>query len=589
MRSAPTNRFRSMLLVPCAGPLVVGAAVALVPPDGPVIPVALGAALVVACASAGIGWILSRPVVDLTAAIEGASDSGEPSRLPTARRDELGSIAMQVAELLKRIASLERRAVRAETSTSTAENQTKVATEEAASDRTKFATALDHLAKYMGAVANGTPTPALVLDVPNGVALDRIQSACQDLATKVNFVRQKLNAFHRVLQSTPVAVIATDDKGTIRFANAVAEKVLGRASTELLRTPLAVHIKSSANLDPTGLSPLPGSGIAEWLANGGSPAAALSSLGIPFALTATRSATPTDSLWCIALRDMTDEHARLGGVLARTREEGFATSLALTDRVVGGTGEVILAQTRQLISEAKQTPQRDALVPRLKSIQQSANDLDAQARVTRALATVLWGEVPPPMRVEFLAGESVRSVVDQLSARLSARNATITVSDTGGWVYCDEEWFRTAIHGALAHATASVRDNPIGVKLRRLPCKQGEKEGRLEVEIVDAGPGLTPADHEALAQPFGSVDPTGFVPAPGTDGYLPGLLLANRMIAELGGELAFGETPSGRLTIRMVIPTRLPDRMDAPTDIATQPDVGHPEELCFGWKLGVAS
>lgn len=588
--TSPPSRFRLLLLVPCLAPLAVGAAVAVVPADGPVLAVGLGTAVVAAGAAAGIAWALSRPVAELTAAVARAADTGD-GRLPTDRRDEMGAIASGVSGLLGRIASLERRAERAEAATAAADDRTQAATAAAAAERDKFAAALDQLVRYVGAVANAAPAAPLTLDLPAGVSADKMLAAAQDLATKVNFARQKLGAFHRVLQTTPAAIVAVDDKGIVRFANAAAEKALGRASAELLRTPLAAHLRPSAAPDPTGLASLPETGIAGWLAAGGPPAAGESAGGVPFALAAARSTTPSDSLWCVALHDLTGDRDRLGGVLARTREEGFATSLALADRAVGGTGEAILAQTRQLIGEAKQTPQRDALVPRLRAIQQSAGDLDAQARVTRALAAVLWGELPPPVCVEFLAGESVRSVVDQLGSRLAARNATVAVSDAGGWVYCDEEWFRTAVHGVLAHATASVRDNPIGVKLRRLPCGPGDREGRLEVEVVDAGPALTPADHEALLQPFGAVDPSGFVPAPGADGFLPGLLLAGRMAAALGGDVSFAETASGRLVVRLVLPTRLPNRSDeVPTETAgAQPDVGHPEELCFGWKLGAAS
>lgn len=586
--NSPSNRFRSRMLLPCAGPLLVGVVVALIPTDGPVIPVALGVAFAVACASAGIAWMLSRPVSDLTAAVGLATGSGSGNRLPTDRRDELGAIAANVGELLDRIASLENRADRAEAATAEANGRTQAAVAEAAAERTKVTGMLDQLVRFLGAVANGTPTPPLALELPAGVPGDRVEAATLDLATKVNFARQKQAAFHRVLQATPMALVAIDDKGTIRFANTAAERALGRPTAEILRTPLSAHVRPPAGVDPTGLAPLPESGIVGWLGAGGTPAFAESVTGTPFALVGSRSTTPTDSLWCVTLRDLTEDHHRLGGTLARTREDGFATSLALADRAIGGSGESILAQTRQLIGDAKQTPQRDLLVPRLRSIQQSAGDLDAQARITRSLATVLWGELPRPICVEFLAGESVRSVVDQLAARLTARNATVSITDHGGWVYCDEEWFRTAIHGALAHATASVRDNPIGVKLRRLPCGPTDREGRLEIEIVDAGPALTPTDHAALTHPFGDVDPTGFVPAPGTDGFLPGLLLAGRMTAALGGDLTFGETASGRLVVRMVVPTRLPDRSEVPTDIATQPDVGHPEELCFGWKLGVA-
>jgi signal transduction histidine kinase len=298
-------------------------------------------------------------------------------------------------------------------------------------------------------------------------------------------------------------------------------------------------------------------------------------------------------VWCVTVRDLAPDHGRLAIDRMRTREETFAAALAAGERMGGVAGELILTQTRQLIGDAKQTPQRDVLLPRLKAIRELAGDLEAQTRVGRWLATTLWGDLPPACRVEFLAGESVRSVVDQLAVRLKAVDATVAVTDHGGWVYCDEDWFRTAVHGMLAHAAAAVKGGPIGVKLNRLPCAPGQREGNLEVSVVDAGPLLSPAQMTALGNPFGDLTPAPLLPAEDGEGFLPGLLVAAKLAAALGGELGFDSTPSGRLVIRLVVPTRLPDNTDLPpTDRADLPttaaDVGAAEELCFGWKLGTA-
>lgn len=598
MKPGHPNRFRTRLLAAAVCPLAVAVVAVAVPPDSPLVPIVLGAGFVFAAIAAGALWTLSRPLAELVDAVDQIADAEAEPELPTARNDELGRIAVRISELLERIAAADQRAEEAEQATEVANRRTEDANRrtdsvraELADHQNRFATALSQLSENIGQVANGTAVTPLALNLPPTVSGDAVTAAVADLTAKVTTVRQRLTGFVRVLQTFPNPVLITDDRGNIRFANTAAEQALRRPVAELTRTTLASHFRQPAVPDPSGLPSISESGMLAWLAEGGRTVAAESTNRIVlFALTAARSGSQTAPIWCVTFRELTEDHHRLGTALARTREEAFANTLALADRSVGDAGGMILAQTRQLLCEAKQSQQRDALVPKLRTVQLTAGDLDAQARVTRWLAVVLWGQLPPPARVEFLASESVRSVVDQLDARLKTRNATVTVTDQGGWVYCDEEWLRTAVHGALAHAVASVKDGPIGVKLRRLPCDPGERDGRLEIEILDAGPALTPTELAAITQPFGGIDPTAFLPTPGADGYLPGLLLAGRMAAALGGSMTLDATASERLIVRLVVPTRLPDQADL-TPVGSngkQPDVGHPEELCMGWKLGTA-
>ncbi len=598
MKPGGSNRFRTRLLTTAVCPLAVAVVAVAVSPDSPLMPIVVGAGVVFAAVAAGALWTLSRPLAELVDAVDHIAEAKAEPELPTTRNDELGRIAVRISELLERIEAADQRAEEAEQATKVANHQIDLANRrndsvraELADHQNRFTTALGQLSETIGQVANSTAVTPLAMNLPPTVSGEAVTVAVQDLTTKVTAIRQRLAGFLRILQTCPTAVLVVDDRGNIRYANTAAEQALRRPAAELTRTTLASHFRQAASPDPSGLPPIPGSGVSGWLAEGGRTVVAESTNRIVwFSMTAAQSGPQASPMWCVTFRDLTEDHYRLGTVLARTREEAFANTLALADRSIGDAGGAILAQTRQLICEAKQSQQRDALVPRLRTVQQAAGDLDAQARVTRWLAVILWGQLPPPARVEFLASESVRSVVDQLDARLKTRNATITVTDQGGWVYCDEEWLRTAVHGALAHAVSSVKDSPIGVKLRRLPCDPGEREGRLEIEILDAGPALTPLELIALSQPFGGIDPTAFLPAPGADGYLPGLLLAGRMAAALGGSMTFDATASDRLIVRLVVPTRLPDQADtAPVESnGKQPDVGHPEELCMGWKLGAA-
>jgi PAS domain-containing protein len=583
MKNGPPNTFRTRLLVAAACPLGTAGVVAAACPEALVAAAAAGLAF--AAAAAGLLWQLTRPLADLGRAVEAAAEEGAADGLPTERRDELGRLAAAVAALIDKGTET---AARLDDETARVAD----AAEQRAADAAKFTAALGAVAAAMGRVAAGTPAEPLVLALPDGVSGEPVAAGCSDLSAKVTAVRQRLAGLSRILQSCPLPLVATDDRGVIRFANPAAEQALGRPVAQLVRAPLGNLLRAPAEPDPTGVPSLVLTGVPDWFAQGGRPVAADSiARGTRLCLTAARSHVQNDGMWCVIARELADDHRRLGLDRARTREEVLVAALGLVEQQAGAAGEGIVASARQLIGEVKQTPQRDALVPRLKAVRDTAADLDAQVRVARWLSVALWGELPAPARSEFLAGESVRGALDLLAARLKRADVTVTVSDAGGWLYCDEDWFGTAVLGVLTHAAAAVRGAPVGVKLRRLPCQPGQSEGNLEVEVVDAGPPLTAAQAAALAHPLGDLAPSALLPTGDGQGFVPGLLLAKRLAAALGGELALDATPSGRLVVRMVVPTRLPDRNAAPLAGLTDPhaEAVAVEELCVGWRLGMSS
>ena len=570
MSAGGPSRFRRRLLVAAAAPLVVAAVGVVGPPEA-----VLAAGAAVAALTAALLWRLTRPLADLAAAVRRAAGDDTGAILSPTRGDELGRIACDVEGLRDRLVDALRTAEATQATTIS-----------------RFGTALDTLAAAVGKIADAHPTGPLVLDLPVGVNGDRAVAACHELAAKSAAIRQRLLTAIRVLQSCPVPLVATDDRGLIRYANPAGERTLGRPLGQLQRVTLGALLRPPAEPDAVGLPALPEAGVPGWLAAGGSAVVADTiGRGTRLALVAARSAGPAggaDALWCVAARDLTDDLQRLAADRAGAREEALAAMLALADRAAGTAGEVIQAHARQLIGEAKQSAQRDALLPRLKKVREMAADLDAQVRLGRWLAAALWADFPAPTRVEFLAAESIRSAVEHLAVRLQAADSSVLVTDNGGWLYCDEDWFRTAVHGVLTHAVAAARGGPIGVKLRLLACAPGQPEGSLEVEVVDAGPELTPAQHEALARPFGGLAPVAFLPVADGDGCLPGLFLAGRLVAALGGEMRFDATPSGRLIVRLIVPTRLPEAAEVrPSERVEKPrEPEAVEELCLGWRLG---
>lgn len=575
MKPDTPSQFRRRLLAVAACPLGVAAAAAVACPESLTVTAVAGAAF--AAVAGALAWTLTRPLAELVGTVRTAAGDESSAGLPVGRRDELGTVAAAFADLVELLNETKRKLAAA--------NALQADTVE------KFTAALEAVGAAVGRVAAGTTATPLSLSLPDGVSGEAITAACTDLNAKVNGVRQRLAGLTRVFQACPLPIVATDERGTIRFTNTVGEHVLGRPLAQLVRSPLGNFLRPPAETDPTGLPSLVLTGVPDWLAQGGRAAVAeAGSRGVRLALSAGKSAVPGDTMWCVVGRDLADDHRRLGADRARTREEVLTAVLALAERQAGAAGEVITAQARQLICEAKQTPQRDALVPRLKVIRDTAAHLDSQARLARWLSVALWGDLPAPAPAEFLAGESVRSVIDLLGVRLKEADVTVNVSDAGGWLYCDEEWFGTAVLGVLTHATAATRGAPVGVRLRRLPCLPGQSEGNLEVEVVDAGQPLTPEQAMALTRPLGELAPSALLPTGDGEGFLPGLLVARKLAAALGGELSFDATASGRLIVRMVVPTRLPDRSESVGVGSHEPgEAVAVEELCIGWRLGMSS
>jgi signal transduction histidine kinase len=582
MKPNPPRLFRQRLLAVAACPIGVAVAAAVACPESLLIVASVGIAF--AAVAAVMAWTLTRPVTELVDALGAATADEHADDLPTSRRDELGTIANAFAELIGRLTDTQIKL-------DDANAKLDAANALQADTVTKFMVTLESVAGAMNRVGNGTPATPLTLELPQGVSGEPITAACVELNTKVNTVRQRLAALTRIIQGCPMPIVATDDRGTIRFANTAAEQTLGRQLTQLVRSPLGNHIRPTTESDPTGIPSMVLTGVADWLTQGGRLVVAESThRGVRVALVGSRSVVANDGMWCVVARELSDDHRRIGVDRARTREEILRSVLALGERQAGMAGEIITAQARQLINDAKQSPQRDTLVPRLKAIRETAGHLDGQARLARWLTIVMWADLPAPSPVEFLAAESVRSVIDLLSVRLKEAELTVNVSDAGGWLYCDEEWFSVAVLGVLTHAASSARGGPVGVRLRRLPCRPGESEGSLEVEVVDAGPPLTAEQTDSLTRPLGDLAPSGLLPGQDDTGFVPGLLVAAKLATALGGEMTSDTTPSGRLVVRLVIPTRLPGQAELPA--ASRDNYGEPaasEELCMGWQLGMSS
>ncbi len=101
----------------------------------------------------------------------------------------------------------------------------------------------------------------------------------------------------------------------------------------------------------------------------------------------------------------------------------------------------------------------------------------------------------------------------------------------------------------------------------------GEAGGRLDLRIIDRGPGVPPADRERIFEPFQRLGDR----ARGS-GVGLGLAVARGFTVAMGGELVLEDTPGGGLTAVISLkPAGVPATPEAERDAQLIPDWGEPE------------
>ena len=73
--------------------------------------------------------------------------------------------------------------------------------------------------------------------------------------------------------------------------------------------------------------------------------------------------------------------------------------------------------------------------------------------------------------------------------------------------------------------------------------------GRVELRVVDRGPGIAPVDRERVFEPFQRLGDRS-----STDGVGLGLAVAKGFVEAMGGDLSIEDTPGGGLTMVMSFP-----------------------------------
>ncbi len=141
-------------------------------------------------------------------------------------------------------------------------------------------------------------------------------------------------------------------------------------------------------------------------------------------------------------------------------------------------------------------------------------------------------------------GEVIASAIDSLGPR--AAGVTSTVPDTLPRIHTDavllERVVANLVDNALVHAGGSG-----------LVVEAGSVAGRVDIRVVDRGPGIRPEDRDVVFQPFQRLGDTEQRVGVGL-----GLAVARGFVHTIDGELEVEDTPGGGCTMVIRLPVPVP-------------------------------
>ena len=166
-----------------------------------------------------------------------------------------------------------------------------------------------------------------------------------------------------------------------------------------------------------------------------------------------------------------------------------------------------------------------------------------------------FARLPPPKPEPNDLRALVRHVVTLQQANAKARIEILEKNQPPS-VSCDKEQVVQVLTNLIQNAieaTSSLGERGI------IDVKLAAKNGRVEVEVSDNGPGVAPEMAERLFEPYATNKPAG-------TGL--GLAIAQRIAMEHGGELSYSRSNRGGAAFRLVLPN------DGPPPVSEMPTSG---------------
>jgi two-component system sensor histidine kinase KdpD len=251
------------------------------------------------------------------------------------------------------------------------------------------------------------------------------------------------------------------------------------------------------------------------------------------------------------------ERRRLGAQAAR------ASALAQANELRGALLQAVshdlrtpLASIKVSVSTLRHDEEDDIDLPAevrrrlLADVEEETDRLTALVTNLLALSRLQAGALSADLRPVLLD-----EVIEPALVALGERRARveIDVSDTLAEVLADPALLERVLANLVDNA---VTHSPVGRPVR---LEAGEVEGRIDIRVVDQGPGIPPADRARVFEPFQRLDDRR------TGGVGVGLAVARGFVAAMGGELVIEDTPGGGTTMIVSLPVARTRPVPSPT------------------------
>lgn len=250
-------------------------------------------------------------------------------------------------------------------------------------------------------------------------------------------------------------------------------------------------------------------------------------------------------------------------VNARTLELGDA--LARAERANATRARFVAAASHDLLqplSAAKLflASMRDAALPAralaaLDSTEAALGSVEALLDALLDISRLESGRLAA--RVEPVAmGPLLARLAEEFAPLAARKGLRLRVRPTAGFALTDAGWTRRILQNLMANAVRYTEAGGVLVGLRTGPAG-------LRVEVLDSGPGIPEAEHEAIFREFHRLQ----APASAAEGMGLGLAIVERAAAMLGHRVTLASTPGrgSRFTLHLPpAPLRLPEAGVAP-------------------------
>ena len=249
-------------------------------------------------------------------------------------------------------------------------------------------------------------------------------------------------------------------------------------------------------------------------------------------------------------RDRLAEAAATAGPLAQADRTRTALSAAVGHDLRSPLASAKAAVTSLRSKDVDWTPQdrSELLLTADEALDQLARLVDNLLDMSRLRAGAL-SILSRPVALE----DVVPLALDDFGP--SGRQVVVDVADDLPYVQGDAGLIQRVVANLVANA---LRYSPPGTP----PVVTGSSLGdRVELRIIDRGPGITPADLERVFTPFQRLGDTD-----NTTGVGLGLALSRGLTEAMGGSLTAEETPGGGLTMVVSLPAAPADEDAAATD-----------------------